>query len=84
MTERGCCGKISRETERERGRKNVGKEKKDEPVASTSKATPPDSKIKSGAPQWKKDPPMKLTIQEKILKEQKSTDLCCSKHFFAK
>ena len=60
------------------------KEKEDEPVASSSKATPPDLNIKSGAPKRKQDPPMKLTMQQKILREQKSTDLCCSKHFFVK
>ena len=67
--------------------KDAGKEKKDnpdEPQASTSKATPPDLNIKSGAPKQKMDPAMKLTMQQKILKEQKSMDLCCSKHFFVK
>ena len=60
------------------------KEKEDEPVASTSKATPPDPNIKSGAPKRKQDPLMKLMMQQKILRKQKITDLCCSKHFFAK
>ena len=57
----------------------------DKPMAaSTSKVTPPDLKIKSGAPKQKQDPPMKLMMQQKILKEQKRTDVCCSKRFFVK
>ena len=60
------------------------KEKEDEPAALTSKATSPVLNIKSGTPKRKQDPPMKLMMQQKILREQKSTDLCCSKCFFAK
>ena len=70
--------------EKEKEKDDVREDNPDEPQALTLKATSPDPNIKSGAPKRKMDPPMKLTMQQKILKKQKCTDLCCSKHFFTK